>query len=107
MLNRALNGRKPHVEDETSPRHGLQELVLVVTQRVANLADALRQRVIGHERVGPHGPKQIFFGYEGPLMFVEIEQYLKRFGSEPDFLATAQETRPLEAECENARGILP
>ena len=90
LLNGALNGHKPHVEDETPARHGLQELVVVVAQRVANLADALRQRVIGHERVGPHSPKQIFFGDEGPLMFVEVQQYLKRFGSEPDFLATAQ-----------------
>ena len=64
-LDGPLHGGEPRVEDGAPPRNRLQQLPVLVPQRVANLANALGQRVIGDERVRPHGPEQILLRRPG------------------------------------------
>ena len=100
----ARHGREWRIEDEASPCHRLQQLTVVVSQRLANLADALGQRVIGDERVRPDGSKQIVLGDQPPVVFVEVDQYLKRLGSQPDLAPAAQQASTVQADRDMPRG---
>src|SRR5262245_56469466 len=51
---RARHRYDRHIDEVTTSWHGLDDVLLAVTQRPAHIADAARQRLIAHRRVGPY-----------------------------------------------------
>src|SRR5215470_1363819 len=64
-------------EPVTAPRHGRDNGLPAVTDGLANLADAMRQCLVGHNHVRPDCPYQFLFGYNTVSVFDEVAQDLE------------------------------
>ena len=79
--------------------------MVVVSQRAPNLADALGESVVRDEGVGPDSSKQVLLGDQSSLSFVEVGQYLKSLGSQPDLAPAAQNGPALQADRQIGHGF--
>ncbi len=78
-------------EQVTAAGNGLQDGLGVVGERNPDVADALHQRIVGHEDVGPNELHQFVFGNDAAAVARQVEQYIERFGSQRHHLACARE----------------
>ena len=53
-----------HFEPVSAPRHGGDVVLARHRKRAPQFADALHQRVIGDDEIGPHGREQFFFRHQ-------------------------------------------
>jgi hypothetical protein len=66
------------------PRHGLDHALLVVTEGIADLSDAVRKDVVSHDNVRPHRLDQIFPGHAVGILH-EKAQSFEALGPQLDF----------------------
>ena len=71
--------------------NGLQDDLGVVGERNPDVADALHQRIVGHEDIGPNELHQFVFGNDAAAIARQVEQYIERFGPQRHNLACARE----------------
>ena len=79
----------------------------IVAQRCANIADALHNRILSHEDIGPDGLDQLFLGDEPAGMFDEIAQEVEGFGPELNLINPAQKRAALQIESVNIEAKRP
>ncbi len=64
-------------EPVAAPRHGRDDGLPAVADGLTNLADAMRQRLVGHDHVRPDRPYQFLFGDNTVSVFDEVAQDLE------------------------------
>src|SRR5262245_36013889 len=87
-----------HVEEIASPGNRLYDALVFVTERLANLEKALRQRVIGYERIGPHRADQFILGDKPAGTLNNVTQCLERLGAESHLLRFEIKARLLQVK---------
>src|SRR5262245_717453 len=72
--------------------------MLIVTDCRTNLADALHERVIGHESAGPDCLDQFLLRHEPTGVLGEVAQHIERFRAKLQFRSVAQQRAALQIE---------
>src|SRR5439155_17935030 len=67
---------------------------------MANIFQALRQRIIGHCRLAPDSMNQFILADKPPIVFDQILQDFKRLGAQLDLFRTTQKTATRQVEPE-------
>ena len=92
MAATALTKRRNRcIEDEAPPRDRLQELVVLVVQRMAYFADALGQRVVSDEGVGPDCSKELLLGDQPAAVLLKVNEHLERLWPQPYLAPVVQQ----------------
>src|SRR5262249_32381790 len=86
--------RNRRLKQISAPRHGLDQLVIIVAELLAQFPDALHKRVVTHGNVGPHLLKQLSLGHKSPSIVREAAQHLERLGPQVDLLIAGSQTWP-------------
>ena len=90
-----------------APRDGLDVggLRRIVAQRLPQLRDRLRQRVVGHDDVGPDGAEQVFFRDERRRAIEQVPQQIEHFRRERDRLAVFRQPERAAVERKRSEAI--
>ena len=99
-------GHRSRIEDEAPANDRFQQLVVPISQGLANFPDALGQRVVRHESTGPRGAKQVLLGDQPAVVFMEVDQYLERLGAQPDLAPAVQHAPAVDADHDIPHGYL-
>ena len=70
----------------------------VVPQGAPQLADALHERVVGHDEVRPHRGEELFLRDEPPGIPGEVAQHAERLGPKCDFAAVQEQAAAIQVQ---------
>src|SRR3954451_13310994 len=73
-------------------RNGPDDFLIGVGDRLAHLADAARERLVGHDHVRPDLLDQLVLGDEAPGIFDQTAQHLEALGTQIDFTIGGPQT---------------
>ena len=76
----------------SSARHGFDDCLIRVGDGLAHLADAARQRLVGHDHVRPDRLDQLVLGDKAPGIFDQTAQHLEALGTQIDFAIGGPQT---------------
>jgi hypothetical protein len=93
------------VEDVTTPRHCLDNLLRLIAEGVPNILQALHQRIIGYCRVNPDSMDQFIFADESTIVLDQIPEDLKRLGAQSYLFLTLLQTTARQVERELVKGM--
>jgi hypothetical protein len=83
-----VDGRGKYI---TVPRNGLDDPLVAVAQRRPYVANASRQRFVGHDDFGPYRRHDLFFAQWPAGIFDQIAQDVEGFGTELGVVAAVSE----------------
>jgi len=86
------------IQHVTAARHRLDQAAILITKLLAQLSDALHERVIAHAHIGPHGLEKLLLGREPPDVLYEVAQHLERLEAQVDLLIAAPQTSARKIE---------
>src|SRR4051794_17247611 len=79
------------IEQIATTRHRLDDLARVITQSLANFANALDEGIVSHEKPAPDSLDQLFFRNQPPCVFGEIAEHVEGLRAERDFFFALQQ----------------
>jgi hypothetical protein len=71
-----------------------------VAELLAQLPDALHERLIGHGHVRPHGVEEFLLRYQAPSVECEVGEHPEGLGRQVDLLAARARAAALQIEDE-------
>src|SRR5262245_5669828 len=95
------------VEYVTTAWHGLHHSMPIVIERLPDLRNALRQRIIGDERVRPDGADELLFGNQSTVSFDQEHEHSECLASDAHFLSSSEQATAVEVEHDLAGGVRP
>ena len=73
------------VQKVTPPGDGLDQALLVVAKRAAQLPDALHERIVGYDDIVPDGFLKVFLRDKAASALGQMAQYLEGLGPQLEF----------------------
>jgi hypothetical protein len=92
--------RHRDIEEIAAARRGLDQALVLVAERTANLADAVRQRLVGDRHAGPDRLHHLVLGDDPAGIFHEIAQHFERLGPQRHRPRGPLELQPREIQRE-------
>jgi len=79
------------LEKEPSPGDGSNDLLRIVSERLSDVGDALRDRFVRDRDIPPYSLQELLAGDQAAGALYEIPQHLKGFWAEFDLARAAQQ----------------
>jgi hypothetical protein len=98
-------GREASDEAKAAARYGLDDLLCLIAQRSPNLADALRQGVIGDRHIRPDGLDQLVLAHQPVGILDQIAKQLEGLGTELDLMAVGAQATGGEVQGESVETV--
>jgi len=93
-------GQHGRGEQIASPRHGLDQLLRAVADRLPDVADAAGQRFVGHHQPRPDGSHQLVLGHHAAGVARQTRQHVEALGPQLHRALAAQQRAAREVERE-------